>query len=58
MQPEPLGCQRRTRGADSGGQLYIPAGCWHAYRNEGEVPVRFLCMVPVTARYETKFREI
>ena len=42
--------------AKPGDCMYIPAGCWHSYRNEGEVPVRFLCMVPVTASYDTEFR--
>ena len=47
------GLERTVRSGDC---VYIPAGCWHAYRNDGDVVVRFLCMVPVTATYETEFR--
>jgi len=48
------GEERRARAGDV---VYIPAGCWHAYRNEGRARVRFLCMVPVTETYDTEFRE-
>jgi quercetin dioxygenase-like cupin family protein len=43
------------RVARAGDCVYIPAGCWHAYRNDGEAPVRFLCMVPATADYGTEY---
>jgi quercetin dioxygenase-like cupin family protein len=37
--------------------LFIPAGVIHSYENRGAVPVRFLCMVPATARYATEWME-
>lgn len=43
--------------ARAGDCLYIPAGVVHSYRNEGERPVRFLCMVPATADYQTTWAD-
>lgn len=37
--------------------LLIPAGVAHWYENRGRVPVRFLCMVPLTERYQTEWLE-
>lgn len=37
--------------------LFIPAGVAHAYENRGEVPVRFLCVVPRTDAYQTEWLE-
>ena len=41
----------------TGDCVYIPARVGHAYENRGDVPVRFLCMVPVTEAYETEWLE-
>ena len=41
------------RVVEAGEAVYIPAGCAHSYENRGQVPVRFLCMVPPTAEYST-----
>jgi quercetin dioxygenase-like cupin family protein len=46
--------QRTTRPGDC---IYIPAGVAHAYQNQGEIPVRFLCMVPATSDYATEWLE-
>ncbi len=35
--------------------VLIPAGVTHHYENRGEVPVRFLCIVPRTATYTTEW---
>lgn len=37
--------------------LYIPAKAAHAYRNEGQQPVRFLCVVPADEDYATAWLE-
>jgi quercetin dioxygenase-like cupin family protein len=37
--------------------LFIPAGVAHWYENRGEVPVRFLCVVPLTSSYQTEWLE-
>jgi quercetin dioxygenase-like cupin family protein len=43
-----------TRAGDC---IYIPAGCAHWYENRGDVPVRFICIVPATADYGTEWLE-
>ena len=43
--------------ARTGDCVYIPAGCAHWYENRGDVPVRFLCIVPATAEYGTEWLE-
>ena len=43
------------RTAAAGDAVYIPAGCTHSYENRGDVPVRFLCMVPATTEYSTEW---
>ena len=37
--------------------IFIPAGTAHWYENRGEVPVRFLCMVPIGDTYQTTWLE-
>ena len=39
----------------SGNCIYIPAGVAHAYRNPGQSPARFFCMVPAIADYQTEW---
>jgi len=41
----------------AGDCLLIPAGVAHWYENRGAVPVRFLCMVPLTEAYQTEWLE-
>mgnify|MGYP001550341084 CR=1 FL=1 len=48
------GEERTVRAGDC---VYIPAGCAHWYENRGDVPVRFLCMVPATSDYSTEWLE-
>ncbi|MBW2276077.1 MAG: cupin domain-containing protein [Deltaproteobacteria bacterium] len=43
--------------ASAGDCVYIPAGCAHWYENRGDVPVRFICIVPATADYGTEWLE-
>jgi quercetin dioxygenase-like cupin family protein len=43
--------------ARAGDCVYIPAGCAHWYENRGDVPVRFLCIVPATTDYGTDWLE-
>lgn len=40
-----------------GDSVFIPAGVSHWYENRGSEPVRFLCVVPNTADYETEWLE-
>ena len=40
-----------------GDVLFLPAGAAHGYENRGDVPVRFLCIVPATAEYGTDWLE-
>jgi len=37
--------------------VFIPAGVAHWYENRGDDPVRFLCVVPMTAEYQTEWLE-
>jgi len=39
----------------AGDCVLIPAGVTHAYENRGRFPVRFLCIIPRTASYETRW---
>ena len=41
----------------TGDSIFIPAGVRHWYENRGSEPVRFLCVVPNTADYETEWLE-
>jgi quercetin dioxygenase-like cupin family protein len=45
------------REVGTGDCVFIPAGVAHWYENRGRVPVRFLCVVPVTDDYETEWLE-
>ena len=47
--------QERIAGA--GDAVYFPAGCVHSYENRGEIPVRFLCMIPATKDYSTDWMD-
>jgi quercetin dioxygenase-like cupin family protein len=42
---------------EAGQCLFIPAGVAHAYENQRDVPVRFLCVVPLTEAYQTEWLE-
>ena len=44
-----------ARTVSCGECVYIPARVGHAYENRGDVPLRFLCMVPATEAYETEW---
>ena len=37
--------------------IFIPAGVALWYENHGQVPVRFLCVVPITSDYQTEWLE-
>ncbi len=39
----------------AGDCVFIPAGVAHWYENRGEVPVRFLCVVPRSDDYQTEW---
>jgi quercetin dioxygenase-like cupin family protein len=41
----------------AGDCVFIPAGTAHWYENRGQVAVRFLCVVPQTADYQTEWLE-
>lgn len=41
----------------AGDCVLIPAGVAHWYENRGDVPVRFLCIVPKTQAYQTEWLE-
>ncbi|MFB6265402.1 MAG: cupin domain-containing protein [Bradymonadaceae bacterium] len=43
--------------ASAGDAVFIPATTVHAYENEGDQPVEFLCTVPITEDYETEWLE-
>lgn len=50
-----LGIGEQTHMVEAGDAVYIPSGVAHWYRNEGDQPVQFLCMVPRTATYDTEW---
>jgi quercetin dioxygenase-like cupin family protein len=52
-----LGLDDNEVEASAGDCVFIPAGVAHWYENRGEVPVRFLCMVPMTDEYQTEWLE-
>ena len=52
-----VGLGDREHVAAAGDCLFIPAGVAHWYENRGEVPVRFLCVVPITEAYQTEWLE-
>ena len=41
----------------AGDSIFIPAGVSHWYENRGDVPVRFLCVIPRTEDYQTEWLE-
>jgi quercetin dioxygenase-like cupin family protein len=47
----------RENEVSTGDSIFIPAGVSHWYENRGSVPVRFLCVVPQTAEYQTEWLE-
>ena len=52
-----IGLDDREVEVSAGDCLLIPAGVAHWYENRGRVPVRFLCVVPLTDSYQTKWLE-
>ena len=46
-----------VRDVGPGDCVLIPAGVAHSYENRGSVPIRFLCIVPITEAYETEWLE-
>lgn len=52
-----LGLDDNIHVVKTGDCIFIPAGTAHWYENRGEIPVRFLCMVPITDDYQTTWLE-
>ena len=52
-----IGLDDREVEVSAGECLFIPAGVAHWYENRGRVPVRFLCVVPLTSSYQTEWLE-
>ena len=52
-----LGLDDREVEVKAGDCVFIPAGVAHWYENRGQVPVRFLCVVPMTDEYQTEWLE-
>jgi quercetin dioxygenase-like cupin family protein len=52
-----IGLDDREVEVAAGECLFIPAGVAHWYENRGDVPVRFLCVVPLTSSYQTEWLE-
>ena len=52
-----IGLDGREIEVAAGSCLLIPAGVAHWYENRGSVPVRFLCVVPLTSTYQTEWLE-
>lgn len=52
-----IGLDEHEATVGSGDSIFIPAGVAHWYENRGAVPVRFLCVVPMTADYQTEWLE-
>ncbi len=52
-----LGLNDEVHRVRPGDCIFIPAGISHWYENRGKVPVRFLCMVPLTDAYQTTWLE-
>ena len=52
-----IGLDDREVEVAAGDCVFIPAGVAHWYENRGDGPVRFLCVVPMTADYQTEWLE-
>jgi quercetin dioxygenase-like cupin family protein len=52
-----VGLEDREVEVAAGDCLFIPAGVAHFYENRGHIPVRFLCVVPLTDDYQTEWLE-
>jgi quercetin dioxygenase-like cupin family protein len=52
-----IGLDRREVDVTTGDSIFIPAGVAHWYENRTDEPVAFLCMVPITADYQTEWLE-
>lgn len=52
-----IGLEDREVEVGAGECLFIPPGVAHWYENRGHVPVRFLCVVPLTSTYQTEWLE-
>ena len=52
-----IGLDKREATVSAGDCVFIPAGVAHWYENRGPVPVRFLCVVPMTEDYQTEWLE-
>lgn len=52
-----IGLDGREIGVNEGDAVFIPAGVAHWYENRGDETAAFLCMVPVTADYQTEWLE-
>ncbi len=52
-----VGLDRGEHVASAGDCVFIPPGVAHWYENRGDVPVRFLCVVPRTDEYQTEWLE-
>lgn len=52
-----IGLDHREADVTAGDSIFIPAGVDHWYENRTDEPVAFLCMVPITANYQTEWLE-
>ncbi|MEX1309593.1 MAG: cupin domain-containing protein [Candidatus Sulfomarinibacteraceae bacterium] len=52
-----IGLDHREADVTVGDSIFIPAGVAHWYENRTDEPVAFLCMVPITADYQTEWLE-
>ena len=52
-----IGLDNREVDVTAGDSVFIPAGVSHWYENRTDEPVAFLCMVPITAEYQTEWLE-
>ena len=52
-----IGLDSREFEVGPGDSVFIPPGVGHWYENRGTEPVRFLCVVPHTADYQTEWLE-
>jgi quercetin dioxygenase-like cupin family protein len=52
-----IGLDHREVEVATGDVVFIPAGVAHWYENRSDETATFLCMVPVTAEYQTEWLE-